>query len=58
MMHALACSVCFGGSEELMTHSINASVLVLVGAVVSVLAGIAYTGWTWAHRSKKPDSAP
>lgn len=50
---AQACSVCFGGADGLVSHSLNAGVLALVASVVVVLSSIAYTAWVWARRAKQ-----
>ncbi len=49
---ALACSVCFGASDALVSKSLNAGVLVLVGVVVAVLCSIAYTAVVWSRHAK------
>ena len=54
---ALACSVCFGRSDALVSKSLDAGVLVLVGVVVLVLTSIAYTAVVWSRRAKALSSA-
>ena len=54
---ALACSVCFGGSDALVSKSLDAGVLVLVGVVGAVLFSIAYTAVVWSRRAKALSSA-
>ncbi len=49
---ALACSVCFGASDALVSKSLDAGVLVLVGVVAAVLCSIAYTAVAWSRRAK------
>ncbi len=50
---AYACSVCFGSTETLATKSLNAGVLSLIGVITFVLAGIAYTAFTWMKRAQQ-----
>ena len=50
---AHACSVCFGGSDALITKSLNAGVIALVVTIVAVLSSIAYTAVVWARRAKR-----
>lgn len=53
-----ACSICFGASDALVSKSLDAGVLVLVGVVATVLCSIAYTAVVWSRRAKALSSAP
>lgn len=48
-----ACSVCFGSSDILVSRSLNAGIIALVGFVAVVLSSIAYTAYVWAQRAKR-----
>ncbi len=48
---ALACSVCFGDPNSQMTQGVQAGVLVLLGVVGVVLAGIASLLIFWMRRA-------
>ncbi len=48
---ALACSVCFGDPNSLMTHGVQAGMLVLLGVVGVVLAGLASLLLFWMRRA-------
>lgn len=50
---ASACSVCFGDPNSSMSQGARAGVLVLLGVVVSVLAGLASLIVFWARRAAK-----
>jgi len=50
---AWACSVCAGDVESPLTKGAMAGVLVLVGVVGFVLAGMAGTGLFWIQRSRR-----
>jgi len=52
-----ACSVCGGDPSSSLTRGLMMGVLFLLGTVVFVLSGIAYTAWTWARRAKKIESS-
>lgn len=49
---SLACSACFGDPNSSMAKGAVAGVLVMVGVVGFVLAGVAGTGLYWVHRSR------
>lgn len=49
----LACSVCFGDPDSLMSKGVAAGVLSLGAIIVGVLAAIAYTSISWARRAKE-----
>ena len=49
---ALACAVCFGDPDSPMAKGVVWGVLVLVGIVSFVLAGVAGTALFWLHRSR------
>lgn len=49
---ALACAVCFGDPNSKMSHGIIAAMYFLLGVVISVLTGIAWTAFRWAKRTK------
>ena len=53
----LACSVCFGDPNSLLSKGAFWGVLFLIGVVGFVLASIASTIWIWARRAKKLDSS-
>ena len=50
---AVACSACFGDPDSAMARGVVAGVVVLVGIVSCVLAGVAGTGLYWIHRSRR-----
>ena len=50
---ASACSVCFGDPNSSMSQGARAGVLVLLGVVVTVLAGLASLIVFWARRAAK-----
>ena len=50
---ALACAVCFGDPESSMAKGAVAGVLVLMGVIAFVLAGVAGTGLFWIQRSRR-----
>ena len=52
---AMACAVCFGDPDSAMAKGAVAGVLVLVGVVTFVLAGMVGTGLFWVHRSRRID---
>ena len=52
-MVSFGCAVCFGDPNSLSSKALVTAVFVLFGVVVSVLAGIAWTGFVWTRRSKK-----
>ena len=47
------CAVCFGDPNSLSSKALVVSVFFLFGIVISVLASIAWTGFTWVQRGKK-----
>ena len=49
---AAACSVCFGDPRSKMTHGTFVAMVFLLGVVLFVLSGIAWTAMTWASRAK------
>ncbi len=49
---AFACSVCFGDPNSKSTQGIFAAVYLLLGVVVFVLGGIAFTAMSWAKRAR------
>ena len=49
----LACSVCAGNPNSLLSKGAIAGVLFLVGVVVIVLGGIAATAFCWARRARQ-----
>ena len=48
-----ACAVCFGDPNSPLAKGAAAGVLVLVGVISFVLAGVAGTGMFWVHRSRR-----
>lgn len=50
---AQACAVCFGDPDSAMAQGVVWGVLVLVGIVGFVLAGVAGTALFWLHRSRR-----
>lgn len=52
-----ACSVCGGDPALPLTRGVMMGVLFLLGVIVLVLSGIAYTAWTWARRAKKIEAS-
>ncbi|MEE2674010.1 MAG: hypothetical protein VX466_09450 [Myxococcota bacterium] len=50
---ASACSVCFGDPNSSMSQGAQAGVLVLLGVIVAVLAGLASLIVFWARRAAK-----
>ena len=50
---ASACSVCFGDPNSSMSQGARVGVLVLLGVVVTVLAGLASLIVFWARRAAK-----
>jgi hypothetical protein len=48
---ALACSVCYGDPDALMTKGIQAGVLILLGVVGTVLTGVASLLLFWIRRA-------
>ena len=49
---SFGCAVCFGDPASLSSKALMAGILVLVGVVGFVLAGIAWTGFVWARREQ------
>lgn len=52
-----ACSACGGDPTSPLTRGVLMGVLFLLGVIVFVLSGIAYTAWTWARRAKKIEAS-
>jgi hypothetical protein len=52
---ARACSVCFGDPESTMTQSIVTGIVVMLGIVGAVLAGIASMIGFWFVRARRLD---
>lgn len=50
---SFACAVCFGDPNSLSSKALVAAVFLLFGVVISVLAGIVWTGFVWTRRGKK-----
>lgn len=50
-----ACAVCFGDPDSRMVKGVVAGVLVLVGVISAVLAGVASVGVCWMQRSRRLD---
>jgi len=48
-----ACAVCFGDPSSLSSKSLTVAVFFLFSIVLSVLGGIAWTGFAWVRRGKK-----
>ena len=48
-----ACLVCFGSPNSLMSKGVIAGVLFLSAVILSVLVGIAVTGFVWARRARR-----
>ena len=51
---SFACAVCFGDPNSLSSKALWVAVFFLFGLVLSVLGGIAWTGFVWSRRGKKP----
>ena len=49
----LACAVCFGDPNSLLSKGAFWGVVFLMGVVASVLISIASTIWAWSRRAKK-----
>ena len=54
---SFACAVCGGDSSSLLTRGTLMGVLFLLGTVIFILFGIAYTAWTWSRRAKKIEAS-
>ncbi|MDP3920575.1 MAG: hypothetical protein Q8R76_07200 [Candidatus Omnitrophota bacterium] len=48
-----ACSVCFGDPSSRAAKSVSIAVLVMLGVIVSMLAGVGATILVWMRRAKK-----
>ena len=48
----MACAACFGNPDSLSSKALAVSVFFLFGVVACVLAGIGWTAFVWARRSK------
>lgn len=53
MLSAIACSVCFGDPDAQINRGILPALTVMLGFIGTLLAAIAWTGYTWARRAKR-----
>ncbi|MBI2095075.1 MAG: hypothetical protein HYT89_02785 [Candidatus Omnitrophica bacterium] len=53
-----ACSVCFGDPSSPLRKGLFAGVLFLLLVVLTVLAAIAWTGFSWQRRAKAGGKGP
>ena len=49
----LGCPYCFGAADSEQVHAAKIGVLVLLGFIVPLLAGIAFTARSWAKRARE-----
>ena len=49
----LACAVCFGDPNSLLSKGAFWGVVFLIGVVAFVLTSVGMTGWIWSRRAKK-----
>ncbi len=49
----LACSVCFGDPNSSMSRGAKAGAIFLLGVVLVVLTGIAWTAFSWLRREAR-----
>ena len=53
-----ACAVCFGNPNSLLSKGVVAGVLLLMGVIATLLAGIVGVGLVWLRRARKLASEP
>ena len=49
----VACAVCFGNPNSALSKGVAAGVLLLMGVIATVLAGIVVVGLTWLRRARQ-----